>query len=66
MKKMEPSREPSKRPDSKDSTNTRLEIAKQNKKLAEVRYKTSVRRGRAWSVSRADEKGASKPKMKSL
>ena len=60
MKKMEPNRESSKRPDSKDLANPRLEIAKQNKRFAEVRYKASVRRGRAWSVSREADKCVSK------
>lgn len=32
-----------------------LEIAKQNQKLAEIRYRTSVQRGRAWDMPTREE-----------
>jgi hypothetical protein len=45
-----------KRSDSREALplNVRLEIAKQNKRLAEVRYKASVRRGKAWGISHSE------------
>lgn len=38
--------------------NVQLEIAKQNQKLAEFRYRTAVRRGRAWIIDAKEEKQA--------
>jgi hypothetical protein len=45
---------PEQRPESRVAVplNVQLEVAKQNQRLAELRYKARIRRGRAWQVER--------------
>jgi len=61
MEKSERPRQPVKEAESRLAVplNVQLEIARQNQRLAEFRWKNLIRRGRAW-IDREKEKEASK------